>query len=237
MFRYVPFLLLLLVLPVRADELTILVDTGTEMPMARFKGWELAGGINYDVGQALAKTMGRTARFLVLPRQRMVNALEQGNADVVCAYTPQWLKGNFGWSQPFLPTIEVLLTNRTAPRPSKLEDVSGQAIGTVLGFKHPELEEALGKGFVRDDGPNMEASLRKLSIGRIRHAMTTEYIYAYRIKQGDPPLTLHPPLVVKRHMTQCAVSPKGRVTVAEVDAGIAQMLKEDTLPKIVAKYR
>lgn len=237
MFRWIPFLFLLLALPVQADELTILVDTGTEMPMARFKGWELVEGIHYDLGLALAKTMGRTAKFMVLPRRRMPSALEQGSADVVCAYTPEWLKGKLDWTQPFLPTVEVLLTNRSAERPRKLEDVSGQAIGTVLGYKHPDLESALGKGFVRDDGPNMEASLRKLAIGRIQHAITTENIYAYRIKYGNLPLVLHPPLVLKRYMTQCAVSPEGRVSVAEVDAGITRLLKENVIAEIIGKYR
>lgn len=136
MFRTFSFLLLCAsaALPARAGEVTFLVDTGTEMPMARFKGWQLVGGIHYDVGLALAKAMGRTAKFETLPRQRMINALEKGSADVICSYIPQWLPGGqFGWSQPFLPTLEVLLTSVAVERPRKLSDVSGQMIGTVLG--------------------------------------------------------------------------------------------------------
>ncbi|MCC6072756.1 substrate-binding periplasmic protein [Massilia sp. GCM10020059] len=231
------FVLALGALPARAADMTFLVDTGTEMPMARFTGWELSGGIHYDVGHALAKAMGRNANFMIRPRQRIVSALEKGSADVICGYTPQWLSGRFDWSQPFLPTVEVLLTSAAVERPRKLSDVSGQVIGTVLGYKHPELERVLGDGFLRDDGPTAEASLRKLAVGRMRHAVTIEYIYHYRMKQRDLPLAVHEPLVVKRYVTQCAVSPKGSVTVGEVNAGIAQMVSNGAVTAIVAKYR
>ncbi|NML62191.1 transporter substrate-binding domain-containing protein [Massilia sp. RP-1-19] len=237
MLRTFSFLLALAALPARAADITFLVDTGTEMPMARFQGWQLVGGIQYDLGLALAKAMGRDAKFEILPRQRMLNALEKGTADVICNYMPQWLSGPFGWSQPFLPTVEVLLTSIEAERPRKLSDVTGQPIGTVLGYKYPELEKALGDGFIRDNGPTTDASLRKLAVGRMRHVVTSEYIYHYRLKQGDMPMAVHEPLVIKRHVTQCAVSPNGRVKVAEVNAGIAQMQRSGAVAEIVARYR
>lgn len=237
MLRAFPLLFALAALPARAGDITFLVDTGTEMPMARFQGHQLVGGIQYDVGQSLARAMGRNARFETLPRQRMLRALEKGSADVVCGYVPEWLSGPFGWSQPFLPTVEVLLTSATAERPRKLADVAGQPIGTVLGYKHPELERVLGDGFIREDGPTTEASLRKLAVRRMQHAVTSEYIYHYRMKQADLPLAVHPPLLVKRYMTQCAVSPNGRVTLAEVDAGIAQLTRSGAVAEITARYR
>ena len=240
MFRSLSLLLLLALgaVPVRAaSDLTFLVNTGIQMPMARFDGWQLTGGIHFDLGDALAKAMGRNASFMSLPRQRIVGAMENGNADLICGYIPQWLNGNFHWSQPFFPTVEVLLTSLKAERPRKLADVSGQVIGTVLGYKHPELERILGAGFVRDDAPNTDASLRKLAVGRMHHAVTSEYVYHYRRKLRDPLMAVHAPLLVKRYMTQCAVSPKGRVTVAEVNAGIARLLRDGTVDAIASKYR
>lgn len=237
MLRTLPFLLALAALPARATDMVFLVDTGTEMPMARFQGWQLVGGIHYDIGNALARAMGRHAKFETLPRQRLVGALEKGKVDLVCTYILQWLPGQFDWSQPFFPTVEVLLTSVAVKRPRKLPDVSGQAIGTVLGYKHPELEQVLGDGFIREDGPTTDASLRKLAVGRMRHAVSTEYIYHYRLQQRDLPMAVHRPLVIKRYMTQCAVSRKGRVTVADVNAGITQMLRSGTVAGIVAKYR
>lgn len=221
----------------RAGDLVVLVDTGTEMPMARFDHFLLVDGIHKDVGQALAKAMGRTPKFMALPRKRIVKALQQGEADVLCSYVPEWLDGSFAWSQPFIPIVEVLITDRRAVRPRSLADLAGQRIGTVLGYSHPELEEALGKGFVRDDGPNTESNLRKLAAGRIQHAVTGKSFLDYRLKLGEPALLLHPPLVVKSYMGQCAVSPKGRVGLAEVDRALGQLLKDGTVAAIVARYQ
>lgn len=234
-------MLLLLALdaaPARAiDDMVFLVDTGTEMPMAQFKGWQLVGGIHYDLGQALAGAMGRRALFETRPRHRLVGALDKGSADLACTYLPQWLSGQFGWSQPFFPVVEVLLTSMAAERPRTLSDVAGQPVGTVLGYRYPEFDRVLGNGFIRDDGPTTDASLSKLALGRMRHAVTSDYNYRFRLKQGVAPMAVHAPLIIKRHLTRCAVSPKGSVSVAEVNAGIAQMLREGRVAEIVANYR
>jgi ABC-type amino acid transport substrate-binding protein len=221
----------------QAAELVILVDTATEMPMARVEKYQLVDGMHRDVGLALAKAMGREARFLVLPRMRIVGALEAGDADILCGYIPGWIKGNFSWSQPFLPHVEVVITNRTSARPHSIADLAGQPLGTVFGFSYPDLEHALGKRFVRVDGPSSDINLRKLSLGRLQHVVTIKDFIDYRMKQGDPALSLHPQLLVKSHMTGCAVSPKGGVSVAEVDRAVAQIVREGAVAAITTRYK
>jgi polar amino acid transport system substrate-binding protein len=220
-----------------AGELVILVDTATEMPMARAENFQLVDGMHRDVGLALAKAMGREPRFLLLPRMRIVGALEAGDADILCGYVPGWIKGGFAWSQPFLPQVEVVITNRSAARPHTIADLAGKPIGTVFGFAYPDMERALGKGFVRADGPSSDLNLRKLALGRIQHMVTVKDFIDYRLKLGDPPLSLHPQLAVTTHMTRCAVSPKGRVSVAEVDRAVAQIVREGAVAAIGARYK
>jgi polar amino acid transport system substrate-binding protein len=221
----------------QAGELVILVDTATEMPMAHVENFQLVDGMNRDVGMALAKAMGREPRFLVLPRMRIVGALESGDADILCGYIPGWLKRDMAWSQPFLPHVEVIISNRTATRPRSVADLAGQPIGTVFGFAYPDLEQALGKGFVRADGPSSDLNLRKLALGRLQHMVTIKDFVDYRLKMGDPPLSLHPQLVLKNHMTSCAVSPKGSVTVAEVNRAVAQIVREGAVAAISTRYK
>jgi polar amino acid transport system substrate-binding protein len=230
-------ILLLLSLSAQAHDLIVLVDTGTEMPMARFENEQLVDGIHKDIGDALAQRMGRTARFLALPRKRIVKMLETGNADILCSYVPEWLDGAFDWSRPFIPIAEVLISDRRAPRPRAIGDLAGQSIGTVLGYSHPELEEVLGRNFKREDAPTSEVNLRKLAAGRIRYAVTGKAFLEYRLKLGDPPLSLHPPLVVKTYTGQCAVSRHSRVTVAEVDRAIERIVKEGALTRILLRYQ
>jgi polar amino acid transport system substrate-binding protein len=229
--------LLLLMIPARAGDLVILVDTATEMPMARFERYRLVDGIHRDIGLALAAHMKRTPKFMSLPRKRIVRALADGNADVLCSYVPEWLDGSFEWTQAFIPIVEVLIADLSVERPRGIAELAGKPIGTVLGYSHPEMATLLGEGFVRADGPSTEANFRKVAAGRIKYALTGKSFLEWRLKQGDLPLALHPPLVVKSYMGQCAVSPKGRAKLAEVDRAIAQMLKDGTVNAIVARYR
>ncbi|WLI90347.1 transporter substrate-binding domain-containing protein [Massilia sp. R2A-15] len=221
----------------RSGELVVLVDTGTDMPMARFDHYRLVAGVHKDIGEALARAMGRTPKFLALPRKRIPLALDSGEADVLCGYVPEWLDGRFGWSQPFYPQVEVVLSDRAAPRPSSVAELAGQQIGTVFGFSYPELDRALGKDFVRADAPSIELNFRKLAAGRLRHMVTMKSWSDYRIKTSEPGLSLHPPLVVTTYMTRCAVSPKSKVGVADVNRAIARIVKDGAVPAIAARYR
>lgn len=230
-------LALLLPLSLRAAELVILVDTATEMPMARFEHYQLVEGTHKDIGVALAKALGREPRFLVLPRKRILDALKSGQADLLCGYIPEWLDAKFDWSQPFMSLVEVIVTDRAAPRPRTLADLRGEPIGTVFGYKYPELERVLGKDFVRADGPSTELNLRKLARGRLRHMVTSRHLVEYRVKLGDPVLSLHPPLVVKEYMAGCAVSPNGRVTPAQVHHAVGQIVRDGTVAAIMGRYK
>jgi polar amino acid transport system substrate-binding protein len=220
-----------------AGDLVILVDTGTEMPMARFESWLLVAGIHRDIGVELARHMNRTPKFMSLPRKRIVKALQNGDADVLCSYVPEWLDGVFHWTQPFIPIVEVLITDRSVERPHQLSELAGKPIGTVLGYAHPELVEVLGDQFVRSDGPTTEANLRKVAAGRLKYAVTGKSFLDWRMKQGDLPLSIYPPMVVKSYMGQCAVSPKGRARLADVDRAIGEMIKDGSVNAIVARYK
>ncbi len=227
---------LLPAVPLAAAELVVLVDTGTEMPMAGFRNGKLVDGIHKDLGEALGHKMGRSVSFLTLPRKRIALALESGKADLICMYIPEWLPGNFQWSQPFLPMKEVVVSDTTVPRPNSLADLYGQPIATVLGYYHPELQQALGAGFIRDDGPSSSSNLRKMAVGRMHHALIQQSTLDYHQKLGER-LSVYPPLEVKTYMGQCAVSVQGRVDVREVNKAIAQIVKEGGVAHIMARYQ
>jgi ABC-type amino acid transport substrate-binding protein len=232
-----PTLVLTLAAPAaRAEDLVVLVDTGTEMPMAEFQGGQLTKGMHKDLGQALAARMGRGAVFHLLPRKRIALALEAGQADIICMYVRDWLPGKFLWSEPFFPMTEVVVSDTSGPRPRSLKELYGKPIATVLGYSHPELEQVLGAGFVRDDGASSVGNLRKMAIGRRHHVLTQQSTLDYHQKVGDK-LSVYPPLVVKTYLGQCAVSGRGHVGVAEVNQAIAQLLRDGGISRIVAAYR
>jgi polar amino acid transport system substrate-binding protein len=227
----------LLATPACAAELVVTVDTGTEMPLARIEGGRVVEGVHVDLGRAIAKRLGRKAVFHVLPRKRLVYALEEGDADLLCMYVPEWLPGAVDWSKPFFPMAEVVASDQRGPKPASLRALAGQPIGAVHGYLHGELEQVLGGQFVRQDGPSVEINLQKMALQRVRHVITSDIFIHYRLRHGQPAISIHEPLVVKSFKLQCAVSRRGRVTVAQVDKAIAAIVRDGTVQDILARYR
>ncbi|HZX27254.1 MAG TPA: transporter substrate-binding domain-containing protein [Telluria sp.] len=219
-----------------AEPLTVLVDNGTEMPLARMEHGRLTGGIHYDLGMAIAGVLGREARFVVLPRKRVEAALADGEADVMCMYVPEWLPGPLDWTRPFMPFAEVVVTDRRAPRPASLKALAGQRIGTVLGYRHPEIEAVLGKDFNREDGPSAEANLQKMMAGRLQHVIASSIYISYRTHFGDPKLSIHEPLIVKSMRLQCAISRKGHVKADDVSRATARLVRDGEIDRILKRY-
>ncbi|MBV8660411.1 MAG: transporter substrate-binding domain-containing protein [Burkholderiales bacterium] len=221
----------------QAADLRILVDTSTDMPMGAFRDNVLIGGIQHDVGLALAAQMGRDAQFIPLPRKRIASALLRGDADLSCHYLPAWLSGDFGWTIPFMPNGVLLISSSRTTKPPNIGALAGVPIGTVTGYAYPEVEQVLGSRFVRDDAPDSAHVLRKLAAGRTQYALIGERFLEYQQSRGDFTLPLQPPIVVHHYDAQCAVSRRGQVSVAEVDRAIEALKRRDTFSAIYRQYR
>ncbi|XHS79948.1 substrate-binding periplasmic protein [Burkholderiaceae bacterium UC74_6] len=221
---------------VRAEDLRFAVDESTEMPWAQMVQDRLVDGLQRDLGLALAEQMGRKAAFVVLPRKRLALALIGGDADLACALTPAWLPGPFDWSAPFIDNADVLLSSIRVQRPRKLQDLADVRIGTINGFAYPELEQALGPSFLRDDAPSAGNNLQKLEHGRIQHAVANQRYANYLRHRGLLTAPLHPPLLVGRQTMACAVSRQGQIKTAQVDAAIARLQASGQLRRLLERY-
>ncbi len=220
-----------------ATPLVMVVDTSAVMPEARIEGARVLEGLHADLGAALARRLGRPVQMQPLPRKRIAQALESGEADLVCDYQAAWLPGPFSWSRAFIPDQNVVVTAARLPAPRRLQDLAGQPVGTVLGYAYPEVAQVLGEEFRRDDAPDAVANLRKLELGRLPHALTGRRLLDYRRRTGSFTLALHPPLVVAEVLGQCGLSPRSPVTLAELNAAIQGLVAQGELGRILAKYR
>ncbi len=220
----------------RSAALVLVVDSATEMPMARIDNDRVSDGLTLEVAQLLAERLGRPLRTVAVARKRLAASLLSGEADIACSYMPAWLPGPLQWSRGFLPQAQWLLTRADHPAPARLQDLRGEPIGTVLGFVYPELNQALGEQFVREDAPNVAANLRKLAAGRMQHATVASRVVRYAQRQGRFKVALHPPLVLSVTQTQCALAPKARVSLAALNEAIAQIERDGSLKALLARY-
>lgn len=169
--------------------LVVLVDSAVRLPQAEVQGHLVIAGLQYDIAMELGRRLTRDVQFRVVPRRRVAPLLSAGvEADLICTYLPAWLPGPFRWSQPFLEDGELLVTAKRRARPKRLEELAQQRIGTIAGFEYPEVTMALRSGFIRDDGPGLEATLRKLAFGRVDHALVGQRSFEYLQRHGKLPL-------------------------------------------------
>ncbi|WP_457389580.1 substrate-binding periplasmic protein [Roseateles sp. P5_E1] len=220
-----------------ARPLVMLVETSALMPHARIEGDRVIEGLNLDIGQALARRLGRDLVARPTPRKRLAEALQRGEGDLLCDYQSDWLPGAFAWSRPFLPDQALLVSAASVPAPASLTALTGQPIGTVRGYVYPEMADALRSGFLRDDAPDAVANLQKLELGRIRHALTGRRVLEYQQRIGHFKLPLHPPLVVSEVLAQCALSPSSPVGLAALNTAIQGLVSEGELNRLLARYR
>jgi polar amino acid transport system substrate-binding protein len=201
-------------------------DAPGKTPASRRSGFQQA------LGAALAKQLNRPLQLMPLPRKRMMNALESADGDIVCGYSPAWFIGRVDWTRPFIPTSEVLIASRRVPAPASLEDIRGKTVGTVLGFNYPEVQRRLGSGFVRDDAPSLELTLRKWQGGRFDYFLATGVTVERQFNSGELAGGFNQ-LVVSEEKTGCAVARRGSLRVAEVNAAIDAIEKSGELARVL----
>jgi polar amino acid transport system substrate-binding protein len=235
-------LLLLLSLPpcCRGDNITFAVSTGSAMPMTEFRHDQLSGGLLKDFGDALAHELGLAPRYLLLPRKRIEQALANRQADLVCDLRPEWMENNkWAWSLPvFSNNMIIASRNDTAPLIS-LVQLSGQRVGTILGYRYPEVEGKLEKRrFYRDDAATDDLNTNKLLNERFNYVMSNSLYYDFQRKVHPARARLNPAVFnVRQFDTYCALPATSRIGVAAVNRAIIALRKRGEMQAIYQRYQ
>ncbi len=195
---------------------------------------ESGAGFQSSLGALLAQKMKRPVRYLSLPRKRLPQALQAGEADVLCGYIPEWLPGAFQWSVPFIDVSDLLISStRVAPLDS-ITQLAGKPIGTLSGYRYPRVEQILEQQFVRSDSVSVKTNLQKLLAGRYDYAIVGEAALRYYLQHDFPKLPLNPPQVLHRVRAQCALSPVSPLTLAQLNQAIHQIVRDGSYARLLA---
>lgn len=184
------------------------------------------------LGAALARQLGRPVQYIELPRTRVMQALESGSGDILCSYLPEWLQGEVDWTRAFIPISEIVVTLPRVKPPARLDELRGKRLGTVLGFRYPELEKIIGKDYVRDDAPSAALSVRKWLAGRFDYLVTPSTSFNKQVAEGHVPPGYHV-LQVYEVKTMCAVSRKSEFTADQFNAAINALERSGELARIL----
>ena len=217
-------------------EFVMIAPLDQTMPIVRIENGVLTGGILKDLGDAIAKRLGRRAVYLGLDFTDIKQTLSSGRADAMCYVMPFWIDGDYHWSTPLLPDTEMVVASGDAPPIGSLQALGNKPVGTVAGYRYPRIEQVLGKRFLRVDSATMDQNIQQLLTGKSQYAVIGESTLTY-LQRQHPALHLRPELVFINFKAQCAFSRKSQVPFARVNGIIEAMLNDGSIDQILARYR
>ncbi len=236
--RHFLFVVLLFTNPTHASELVMAISNGSGMPMTDISGEELQGGILKEFGDALGAQLHLKTRYLILPRTRVEGALLRGHADLLCDLRPEWLDNQtFLWSDAIISNRMIVAMRRETPVPASLDAVSGLRVGTIRGYRYPEVESIQPK-VERDNAANDSQNLEKLLLGRFDFILTNRIYFDYQRKVHPERARLAPyNLKITDFDTYCAVPSQGKVGIKDLNQAISALKARGAIQSILARYR
>ncbi|NHZ89378.1 transporter substrate-binding domain-containing protein [Massilia sp. CCM 8733] len=217
-------------------QLVMIAPLNQTMPLTRFQNNKLTGGILKDLGEAIARRLGRGIAWISVSGDQVSATLDAGTADGICYVRPFWIDGHFDWSRPLIPDAEVVASQQGAPPVRSLADLRDRPVGTVSGYRYPRVEQVLGLRFQRSESVTMEENLRKLMAGSVRHTVIGQATLAYQMRINKA-LKLRQDLVFASFKAQCAFSKKAGVPFEDVDQAINGLIEDGSVEAILARYR
>src|SRR5262249_47047657 len=200
-----------------------------EQPPGHFQGCEL------ELAEALAARLGRSARHVQGPYAQLLPLLERGDADVVIngVEITEDRRRAYGLTRPYWAGPERLTVRRGDPHaPRTLEDLRGRPVGTLPRTLAGPLLRAVGAGGRTSDGGQEDPS-RDLGLGRTDAVLLETPVALY---YGELPglETLPGGLGETRY---AVVTRRGDEALrAELDAALAALIADGTLPRILARW-
>ncbi len=206
--------------------------------MTDIRGEELMGGILKEFGDALGAQLNLQPRYMILPRTRVEGALLRGHADLLCDLRPEWLDNRtFLWSDAIISNRMIVGMRSETPLPASLNAIAGLRVGTIQGYRYPEVEYLQPK-IVRDNAANDSQNLEKLLLGRFDLIFTNRIFFDYQRKVHPERSRLAPHnLKITDFDTYCAIPAQGKLGITELNHAIARLKARGTIQSILARYR
>lgn len=225
------------VAPAAEPALVFIAPANHAMPFVEVRQGVLVRGLLKDLGEALATRAGMKAAFLIVPARRVSAALDQGEADVLCYTAPRWIDAkHVRWSRPVFDYTGVVARRADAPAIQQLAQLAGERLGTVAGYHYPEVEQALGGQFLRDDAPDMGRNLAKLAAGRVRYALSEKLTLAYAMRETAAP---GPQLALATisYPTHCVFSTQRSLPMSKLESALESLQQDGSIDRLLARYR
>lgn len=217
--------------------------TKASAPFVIFRGDRLEQGIIKDIGQAMAKHLGRDAEFTNLPSKRIEPYLISGDIDFDCITNPIWKDkpDAYRWSPALFDGADRFLVRHGETNDiTDFKDLKGRILGIYQGYVyHPTIMAMIEKKELATvKVSDVNKGIQLLGLKRIDALIDFGVILSYQLKTQNlnDSLTLAtlPADTFKLH---CAYSHKVDMDYTTIDNAFRALISEGHLRHILNKYR
>lgn len=209
-------------------------------PYAIAEAGELRSGIIHDIGVEVARRTDSAALFLNVPRARYEEQLRNGQVDLTCITSPDWLEHpeSFDWSPALFDETDIVV-QATGTRPwTSIDDLVNRQVATIQAYRYAALEPLFAAGRVRrSDGANLDSNMQRLALGRVDAVVDASIPVHYWMRQNDSvgrfPIAA---FELSRHAVQCAISRQVPGGNGRIRDAFERMARDGSLRAIVNRY-
>ena len=199
---------------------------------------QLVAGIAKEMLDLLATRLGLEAEYFDLPRPRVEQWLQNGEADIACFLNPEWVSepDKLNWSPVLFTTQQVIVRRKDAPPIVHPDQLHGKRVGTIRGFVYPELAALFSQGrVIRDDAQSFSSNLERLVRGRLDAVMAVDMTYWHFVSAEWQPQLEIDPLWSSATPVYCAIDETSHAQ--PIYKTLDAMVKAGDIQLIIERYR
>lgn len=202
---------------------------------------KVESGFLKELGDRIAAQLGTRAEHPVFTRRRIAQAVQSGQADLACFYSPLWIRDpNARWSVPVGQQIErVVVPVTRALDYAEPEDLRGMRIAVQLGYHYPELQTLFEGGHAkRVDDTKVENLFRRVAQGMADALITSENEIEGHFKRhpGDRAKFSVSRRTFSVVETQCLLSPTSPWPDEAINKALTALIASGEVTRLAQRY-
>lgn len=193
-------------------------------------------GLNYEIGNELARMAGFEPNNRIVPLARGMEEIAAGSADMIIMFPNPKIDANARNLGMILP-METVIVARAGTVVRSLRDVRGKRVASVRGAKYDD-RVTKESGIILYPTENYSQSLKMLLAGRVDAIIGPKLgLYFTANKDNIPKQALGKPLVLSIREGSVFISNRTPGSTAQrIARAMAELLKNGKIQQLLDKY-
>jgi His/Glu/Gln/Arg/opine family amino acid ABC transporter permease subunit len=219
----------------RAAEPLVIGTDATYPPLEFMQGSRYAG-FDVDLGNALAREMGRTPKWVNCAFDGILAALESGKFDLVISSLTitEERSRSLAFSMPYYTAGQALASRKDGKRLSRLEDLDGVTVGIQINTTAKEVLRKRPRIKIREYN-SIDLALLDLQNGGIGAVMTDSPVLRYMLRRGFDELTVAGTLFTEERYGIAARKDRAEL-IQQVNAALVRLTERGDMARLRARW-